>query len=77
MQAWLAMHEPQRGDFWSKPKVHSGFQRCWLANGFNVRVRQHIDSLFDSGVLEHGKVKVYVTGGTTCLCVWLWYSADA
>ena len=76
------MHQPTRGEIWGRPRVHRGFQRCWLANGFNLRVRDHIRFLLDSGALEQGNIKLYVTGVLhwdavhqsgvcSCKCVWL------
>lgn len=62
------MHDPARGEVWAKPKVHRGFQRCWLANDFNLRVKQHILGLLQQGALQRGKVKLYVTGECPIVC---------
>ena len=62
MQAYPTIHMPRRGKFWARPKVHMGFQKCWMRNSFNEAVKSRIVSLLNSGELEKGKVQFYVTG---------------
>ena len=60
-QAYPTVHLPKRGKCWARPKVHMGFQKCWMRNGFSTAVQDRIVSLLDSGELEKGRTKIYVT----------------
>ena len=66
LQAWYAMHPPKRGDWWmgTRPFVHQGFLKSWVANGLNKRIVERctmaVKKMQDKacGV----PIKVYITG---------------
>ena len=72
MQAWRVPHPPARGKrcMGTRPLVHVGFLKSWLAGGLNQKVtsavlkavgqcRKHLNPL--------DKITVFVTGMSACL----------
>ena len=57
-------HPPARGHVLcgTRPLVHVGFMRSWLAGGFNEKVIKHIMQLANRPRLVAGRLKIYVTG---------------
>ncbi|KAK9807450.1 hypothetical protein WJX73_008432 [Symbiochloris irregularis] len=62
LQAYPSVHLPRRGNILQRPKVHSGFQKCWRRNAFDNTVKARIVEMLKSGELERGNVQFYVTG---------------
>ncbi|KAK9807443.1 hypothetical protein WJX73_007832 [Symbiochloris irregularis] len=62
LQAYPTLHLPKRGNLLQRPKVHTGFQKCWTRNAFHETVKARIIEMLNSGELERGNVKFYVTG---------------
>ena len=78
-------HPPARGHVLcgTRPLVHVGFMRSWLAGGFNEKVIKHIMQLVNRPRLVAGRLKIYVTGllqftVSDCVVGTLWFfSANA
>ena len=64
VQAWRVAHPPARGHTLcgTRPLVHVGFMRSWLAGGFNEKVINHIMELVNKRRAGAGTLKIYVTG---------------
>lgn len=71
LQAWRVAHPPARGSrlLFTRPLVHVGFLKSWLAGGFNLKVIsavlqavQHCRSLQSPA----DKITVFVTGQDCC-----------
>ena len=60
------LHTPHRGMWWSRPKVHSGFDKAWRNNGLNRRVMARVEKLFKDKEVDGQKVSILVTGAA-CL----------
>ena len=56
------LHAPRRGMWWSRPKVHSGFDKAWRNNGLNRRVLCRLKRIFDEGDVDKLKCRILVTG---------------
>lgn len=65
VQAYPSLHLPKRGNVLQRPKVHTGFQKCWKRNSFDETVKARIIEMLKSGELERGNVQFYVTGEST------------
>ncbi len=67
MQAWRVPHPPTRGHklMGTRPLVHVGFMKSWLAGGFNLKVINRVMQLISARQDASAEVKVYVTG-TNC-----------
>ncbi len=63
-QAWYAAHPPKRGSWWkgTRPFVHRGFLRTWVANGLNRKIVDRMLRAVERMQDSPGKVKLYVTG---------------
>lgn len=57
-------HPPVRGHALcgTRPLVHVGFMKAWLAGGFNEKVINHIMQLVNRPRAGAGSMKIYVTG---------------
>ena len=64
LQAWRAPHPPVRGVWWkmTRPLVHMGFLKSWVAGGLGEKVVQRVKELVDTGCKAGVPVKIYVTG---------------
>ena len=64
---------------WQRPVVHSGFLRCWLEDGLNQRVVQHVLALAAAWEAAHPgqAVPVLVTGVLARNCHSLMLTRDA
>ncbi|KAL3149444.1 hypothetical protein ABBQ32_002237 [Trebouxia sp. C0010 RCD-2024] len=64
IQAWRVAHPPARGHTLcgTRPLVHVGFTRSWLAGGFNEKVINHIMELVNKRRAGAGRLNIYVTG---------------
>ncbi|DBB14802.1 TPA: hypothetical protein ACH3X3_004411 [Trebouxia sp. C0006] len=66
MQVWRVAHPPVRGHHWmfTRPLVHVGFLKSWLAGGLNDKVVGRIMQLVHARPARpHAKpLKIYVTG---------------
>ncbi|DBB14800.1 TPA: hypothetical protein ACH3X3_004409 [Trebouxia sp. C0006] len=66
MQVWRVTHPPVRGHHWmfTRPLVHVGFLKSWLAGGLNDKVVGRIMQLVHARpAWPHAKpLKIYVTG---------------
>ena len=69
LQVWRVTHPPVRGHHWmfTRPLVHVGFLKSWLAGGLNDKVVGRIMQLVHARPARpHGKpLKIYVTGTPT------------
>ena len=61
-QAWRVVHQPKRGSYWNRPKVHSGFHKAWRNNNLNTRVIMRIKELIKAGEVDPVKLQFTVTG---------------
>ena len=54
-QAWRVAHPPARGHWWlaSRPLVHHGFYRSWVASGLNRRAAALFLNPNSAPVVEH------------------------
>jgi len=71
-QVWRVAHPPVRGHHWmfTRPLVHVGFLKSWLAGGLNEKVVGRIMQLVNARP-EHPNsppLRIYVTGETGLLC---------
>ncbi|DBB01839.1 TPA: hypothetical protein ACH3X1_000447 [Trebouxia sp. C0004] len=66
MQVWRVAHPPVRGHHWmfTRPLVHVGFLKSWLAGGLNHKVVGRIMQLVHARLagLYAKPLKIYVTG---------------
>ena len=67
VQAWRIPHPPIRGTYWlgTRPLVHVGFLKSWLAGGLKHKVVSHILEAVRQCKQESGSdqpVKIFVTG---------------
>ena len=64
MQAWRVVHPPKRGHGFcmTRPLVHGGFMKSWLAGGFNTKVINHIMELVNARKASGSKLNIYITG---------------
>ena len=67
LQAWRIAHPPRRGTNWlgTRPLVHVGFLKSWLAGGLKYKVIDHILEAVRQCKLESKSqqpVTVFVTG---------------
>eukprot|EP00208_Stichococcus_sp_RCC1054_P005346 CAMPEP_0206142186 /NCGR_PEP_ID=MMETSP1473-20131121/15880_1 /ASSEMBLY_ACC=CAM_ASM_001109 /TAXON_ID=1461547 /ORGANISM="Stichococcus sp, Strain RCC1054" /LENGTH=1445 /DNA_ID=CAMNT_0053537075 /DNA_START=238 /DNA_END=4575 /DNA_ORIENTATION=- len=70
LQTWMHEHPPRRGRgtffYGSRPCVHNGFLRSWLANGLQSRVLQRIEEIEEGyycrGQRPSGPRRVTLTG---------------
>ncbi|KAL0050037.1 hypothetical protein WJX82_003243 [Trebouxia sp. C0006] len=67
LQAWRIAHPPMRGTKWlgTRPLVHVGFLKSWLAGGLKYKVVSHILEAVRQCKQESGSdqpVKIFVTG---------------
>ncbi|KAL0042227.1 hypothetical protein WJX77_006708 [Trebouxia sp. C0004] len=67
LQAWRIAHPPMRGTNWlgTRPLVHVGFLKSWLAGGLKHKVVSHILEAIRQCKQESGSdqpVKIFVTG---------------
>ena len=67
VQAWRIAHPPIRGTYWlgTRPLVHVGFLKSWLAGGLKHKVVSHILEAVRQCKQESGSdqpVKIFVTG---------------
>ena len=64
LQAWRVPHPPARGlnCIFSRPLVHVGFLKSWLAGGFNKKVVSRVMEIAKSCNSGQDKLQVYVTG---------------
>ena len=77
VQAWRVAHPPVRGYNWmfSRPLVHVGFLRSWLAGAFNNKVVDRTMEVVNSRKPASGKLQILITGrislpfSKTCLTV--------
>ena len=67
VQAFRVAHKPVRGNFWSRPKVHRGFQAAWRNNSLHDRVIDRIKEIIQSGYIVNQKLRFHVTGGISPL----------
>ena len=65
VQAFRVAHKPVRGNFWSRPKVHRGFQAAWRNNSLHDRVIDRIKEIINSGYIVTKGLRFHVTGGRT------------
>ena len=70
LQAWRAPHPPARGNLWlgTKPLVHVGFLKSWVAGGLNQRVVGRVSELVRAASAAGTTFRIYVTGG--CWAAW-------
>ena len=63
-QAWRVAHPPARGlnCIFSRPLVHVGFLRSWLAGDFNKKVVSRVMEIAKSCTPGQDKLRVYITG---------------
>ena len=47
----------------TRPLVHMGFLKSWVAGGLGVKVVQRVKELVENGCKAGVPVKIYVTGG--------------
>ena len=68
--AWRAPHPPARGNLWlcTKPLVHVGFLKSWVAGGLNQRVVGRVSELVRAPSAGGTTFRIYVTGG--CWAAW-------
>ena len=64
MQAWRVAHPPVRGHALcgTRPLVHVGFMKAWLAGAFNEKVINHVMQLVNRPRSEAYSMKIYITG---------------
>ncbi|KAL0038251.1 hypothetical protein WJX79_010181 [Trebouxia sp. C0005] len=64
LQAWRVAHPPARGHNWlfSRPLVHLGFLRSWLAGAFNDKVVNRTMEVVNSRKPASGKLQILITG---------------
>ncbi|KAK9805215.1 hypothetical protein WJX72_006814 [[Myrmecia] bisecta] len=64
LKLWWTAHPPPRGSLGmlNRPMVHSGFLACWLANGLNLRVVEHVNRVVSRMEANSHNIKVYATG---------------
>lgn len=64
VQAWRVPHLPLRGRTWccSRPLVHAGFMKSWLAGKFNQKLIHRVMDLVHTCQPGPNKLKIYVTG---------------
>ncbi len=69
LQAWRVAHPPLRGRTWccSRPLVHVGFMKSWLAGNFNQKVIHRVMDLVHTCQAGPNKLKIYVTGAVMVL----------
>lgn len=72
LQAWRIAHPPMRGTNWlgTRPLVHVGFLKSWLAGGLKYKVVSHILEAVQQCKQESESdqpVKIFVTG-KHCVC---------
>ena len=65
-QAWYATHPPKRGEWWmgTRPYVHQGFLKSWVANGLNKRIVERcVLAVKRMQAQAYGApIKLYITG---------------
>ena len=63
-QVWRMPHPPVRGSYWlrSRPMVHGGFLKSWMANGLQARVLALVREIVAQASVSSSDFKVYVTG---------------
>lgn len=67
-QAWRIPHPPVRGSslMCTRPLVHHGFIKSWLAGGFNDKVLNHVMSVVDGwnvhDIQSRSRFQIFVTG---------------
>ena len=78
LQAWYATHPPKRGHWWrgTRPFVHQGFLKSWVANGLNQRIVERIVLAVKKMQAKGAKVKLYITGACPGKRPPLWISLD-
>lgn len=64
LQAWRVAHPPVRGlnCIFSRPLVHVGFLKSWLAGGFNDKVVRRVVEIVKSCKAGQDKLRIYITG---------------
>ena len=69
VQAWRVAHPPVRGHSFcgTRPMVHVGFMKSWLAGGFNEKVITRVMELVQSQKADAKLLTVYITGWLHCL----------
>ncbi len=69
LQVWRVAHPPVRGHHWmfTRPLVHVGFLKSWLAGGLNDKVVGRVMQLVHTrpAGLHAKPLKIYVTGTPT------------
>ena len=67
LQAWRVTHPPARGHSFcgTRPMVHVGFMKSWLAGGFNHKVINRIMQLVTTRKPGSEKLKILITGDAT------------
>jgi len=63
-------HPPARGHTFccTRPMVHVGFMKSWLAGGFNFKVLNRIMQVVNSRKAGAEKLKILVTGEAHSCC---------
>ena len=71
-QAWYAAHPPKRGKWWAgtRPFVHQGFLKSWVANGLNARIVERCIMAVKTmqAQAQGSAVKLYITGASRPVC---------
>ena len=64
LQAWRVAHPPKRGlnCIFSRPLVHVGFLKSWLAGGFNDKVVSRVVEIVKSCNPGQDSLCIYITG---------------
>ena len=64
LQAWRVTHPPVRGHrlCGTRPLVHGGFMKSWLAGGFNQKVVNRVMALVHARKPSPHKLQIYITG---------------
>ena len=72
LQAWRVTHPPARGHKFcgTRPLVHVGFMKSWLAGSFDQKVISRVMELVERRKAGTGSMTVYVTGAllNTAFC---------
>jgi hypothetical protein len=62
-QAWMTTQPPPRGNyFFSRPRVHRGFQATFASNGLDARLVEFLGGLLTDHDMVSANVDVLVTG---------------
>ena len=62
MQAWRTIHEPKRGVPFFRPKVHSGFDKAWRRNRFDLRIMKRLEEIYKANEVNPDDVRFLITG---------------